>query len=192
MKPFVAFLAFAAACGVPSHEALHTGPAAPPRDVPTWVDVRFLEPEVLAIRGAFTEWNCVLVGHRRFVVVSESFDMEPSVLGDVGSGLVILARSETDPVLEVLPVGVLGWVVHTPGEEGHEISLLPGRFRGNPALEFSGAVLHEIGHVLGLPDLLEGDSLMRKDHRRGLYVDAVTIAALGAMRGWNLHTCGAP
>ncbi len=175
----------------------HAGPVGNmPEVVPVYVDKKFSDKHREAIHESFAQWNIALNGYESFTIVSDTFDMEPSTIQDViasGQGILVLRRMTTDPLLEELPEGVLGWVMMTPGEEAHVLNLVEDAV-GNRDL--TAIASHEIGHTLRLPHLPVKGTLIYPSYRYGSpCVDLFTVQTLATVRGWDwkaMNYCGYP
>ncbi len=187
LKLGVAIAGLALSCATPAPNFVRgQRPSVAAAVVPTWVDARFSGTHHAQIIEAVDAWNDVLNGHLRFQVVSESFDMEPGVLAriDAEGGVLVLRRGSTDPVVAMLPDGVLGW---TPVAGAHVVSIVEDTI-GDRSVR--GVTLHELGHVLGLGDehvVLRG-VLMHPTYTvaRTACVDRATAASVAGLHGWDL------
>lgn len=159
-----------------------------PEVVPVYVDKKFTDAHREAIHSAFAQWNLALNGYEEFKIVSDTFDMEPAVIQDImatSQGLVVLRRSSTDPIMEEMPEGVLGWVMMPEGSEAHALNLVEDSV-GNRDL--SSIAMHEIGHTLRLPHLPVKHTLMYPSYVNGSRcIDLFTVQALATVRNWDWH-----
>ncbi len=184
----------------PPGGGLYTEHAAPkgnvPEVVPVYIDKRFSDSHRSAIHESFSQWNIALNGYESFRIASDTFDMEPNIIQDIiasGQGLLVLRRSTSDPVMEELPEGVLGWVMMTQGEEAHVLNLVEDAV-GNR--DITSICSHEIGHTLRLPHLPVKGTLMYPSYRNGSpCIDRFTVQTLATIRGFDwklLNWCGYP
>ncbi len=167
----------------------HPGPVGTmPEVVPVYIDKGFSDSHRAAIHSAFAQWNIALNGYESFNIVSDKFDMEPEIIQDVmatGQGLLVLRRQTTDPVMENLPEGVLGWVMMDPGFESNVLNLVADAI-GNR--DMTSIAMHEVGHTLRLPHLPVKHTLMFPSYRFGATcVDMFTVQTLATIRGWEWH-----
>ncbi len=186
-------VAVIACAGIPTHDPVYTKNPAPagivPEKVPVWIDKRFSAVHRTAIHEAFRQWDIALNGYESFDIVSDAFDMEPSVIESIdftGQGLLVLRRSKADPLLEDLPDGVLGWVSTDLQTEAHVLNLVEDAI-GNRDL--TSITEHEIGHTLRLPHLPAKGTLMFPSYRFGSpCVDQFTVRVLATVRGWRYQS----
>ncbi len=154
--------------------------------VPVWIDKGFGIDHRMDIHVAIDTWNHSLNGYEKFDVTSDTFDMEPSVLAIINTthqGLLILKRMHDDPVMTMLPDGVLAWVEREPGEEGHVLNVVDDVIGTR---DLRAITMHEIGHALGLPhSVIKGTLLFPSYTYTADCIDRVTVQALASVRGWQ-------
>jgi hypothetical protein len=128
--------------------------------IPVFIDKEFSREDDRMIADGLAQWNYAMNGQVRFQLVSLDFDDSPADIERAEEGLMIM------PVLSgcsFIPQGesptgmTLAW---TRGE--HELFLIRDRIGGEERLR--GVVLHELGHILGAPDLHNQHSLMDREH----------------------------
>ncbi len=164
---------------------------------PVYVDKEFGEADQLAIAEALDQWNYVINGHAKFIIVSNTFDMEPDVLREVigGRAFAVLKITSSNPMVARVDEIVeendhtggrsysLGF---TPTLGDHTIYLVRDRVRDNSMVK--GLIMHEVGHALGVEH--GGDGLMSPgyDALRYQCVDYYTAAAAAKAQGWQADT----
>lgn len=177
------FVCLFVACVAPTRvrSATYTTAAPNPALVgevyPVYIDQEFTAAEKAAIAAALVEWNTALNGARTYVVASDQFQMEQSVISQVmttGQGLLILRNKRTD-------------YDHAGDEMDGVLAFVPGL--GVPFVHviddaigtrnLKAIVAHEIGHTLGIPHVPLTGSLMNPSYPFGLdCVDKETLQAL--------------
>lgn len=124
---------------------------------PVYIDQNFNSQERAdIINGALGQWNVVLNGHAKFVVVDDHFDMEDSVLKKVveGRAFLILRVTPDNRIVQTVDQGqdVLGV---TPAISMHWLYLVGARLDANRD-EFISVTMHEMGHALGAEHTVGG------------------------------------
>lgn len=174
----------------------HVSVATSPEMVPVWIDQDFTPAHVADIKMALGQWNIALNGWETFVLASEHFAMETAPLEYIdktGHGLIILQHTSKEPIMAILPEGLLGWVMAKAGEQAHVLNIIEDAVG---LRDMTAVVLHELGHILGLPDVPVMYTLMWPEYSRSIpCVDLFTVQALASIRDWNwktLNWCGYP
>lgn len=164
---------------------------------PVYVDKDFGEADRLSIAEALDQWNYALNGHAKFVIVSDTFDMEPEILQRVvsGSAFVILKVSGDNPIVarsdEVVEEHEhkgshsysLGFTVAIGN---HTIYLVRDRIKENKMVK--GIVMHEVGHALGAEHVGDGLMFPGYDAERYQCVDYQTVKAVAEYHNWKVDT----
>jgi len=184
---FALVLGCSTAFSVPAQEPSYVQ-NQPPHGVmkivaPVWVDVGFDPVQRADIHKAFAEWNKTLNGYEEFQIVSDEFDMEPSIIHQIettGQGVLVLKHKTTDVMVQMLDDGVLAWV---PDYYVGEVHIVSDRI-GNRDLV--SIVEHEIGHFLGLEHLKMYGNLMYPHYPFGSpCIDKVTAQRVATIHRWD-------
>jgi hypothetical protein len=133
------------------------------RIIPVFVDREFSPAEDAAIADGLAQWNYAMNGQIRFELVSLAFDDSPAEITQAENGLMIMPVGSDCTFIPrgENPIGMTAaW---TRGE--HELFIVRDRINGKERLR--GIVLHELGHILGAPDLHGIGSLMDREHADG-------------------------
>lgn len=139
--------------------------------VSVWLDPNFSPGETWGILAAFEDWNVALNGLVRFAP------------GAVPEGsLTVTRESATDPTNHGQPARYLAWTNRVGGQEVH---VEPDRVAW-AGYAVKSIVEHEVGHTLGLVDVLDNPAtLMATDATFRMCIDETTIADLARVRGWE-------
>lgn len=182
----VAILAFGCSTHAPivAYPAYARAPSPPPDSyvpeiVPVYIDKDFKADARADIHAALDEWNFAFNGYVTYLVVSDGFDMDEDVIERVnrtGQGLIIV--SIPDAFLDLfVPEGVLAWVDDLGDPVVHVAS---GRI-GTRNLK--KIVMHEIGHVLGVPHTTASNTLMSKYYQdQAACIDDYTLRTLAGTK----------
>jgi hypothetical protein len=125
------------------------------RHIPVYVDVQFGEADRLGIENALNSWNYVLNGYIKFEAVSYSFDMEPAIIQRAINqrGLLILKINSTSSFIPPVSNGRVRAFCNDDKTIMYVV-------RDNiPTEEVEFTTLHELGHVLGAPDV-DGEPIL--------------------------------
>jgi hypothetical protein len=147
-----AFLLSVFGCGLASHlgeyHYTHISAVAGNGEVfSVYVDKYFGEADKISIQQALDQWNYVLNGHAKFVIVDDQFDMDPSILQMIvnKNAFLILKITSANPIVPNIGPGywILGFV---PVIGNHWIYLVRDRMNNN---DIKYITMHEVGHALG-------------------------------------------
>lgn len=156
-----------------------TPPAAVAKaEVPIWIDKNFSAADLESLDGAIAEWNFVLNGHVKLVVVSRIFDMEPSEIlkaKDLDGWLVMKIDSRNEVVREK------NWLAYCDRVGGHYMYMVRDRLRDGDVKQVG---MHELGHLLGSEHV--GEHLMYKYYVWGRYSCIDRETAEEVAMHWNL------
>jgi len=148
--------------------------------IPIWIDKHFGEADNLALDDAINQWNYVLNGYIRLVVVDINFDMEQNKIEEQekNKGWLILKISSTNPMISKDSDRVLGFVDELGG---HYIFIVRDRLANKDVL---GVALHEIAH--GLFAEHQGDRLMSPAYNLAGYqcIDEGTVEQIS--KHWKI------
>jgi len=157
---FAAILILCAACGgdfryqynaaspINQGAAVHTH---------VYVDIQFGEADKISIDNAINAWNYVLNGYIELDVVSYKFDMSPAEINSIlnENGVMIL-KINSDSKLIPTPRYPEAFIAGFANDIGGNMIYLV-RDKIDNIVE--PVMLHELGHILGSPDL-DGQTLM--------------------------------
>lgn len=163
---------------------------------PVYIDKDYGEADQIEIANALDQWNYVLNGHAKFVIVSTTFDMDPSVLHDVISGraFAILKITSHNPMVVTADHVVtdnehltrsysLGF---TPDVGVHTVYLVRDRIPSNEMVR--GLMMHELGHALGAVHHPGGLMNPRYDAEMFQCVDYDTAVDVAKYNNWKVDT----
>lgn len=163
---------------------------------PVYIDKDFGEADRMSIAEALDQWNYALNGHAKFIIVSDTFDMEPEVLSRVtgGDAFAILKVTGSNPIVarsdEIVEehehLGHSYSLGFTPSLGSHTIYLVRDRIKDNSMVK--GIVMHEVGHALGSEHVGDGLMFPGYDVVRYQCVDYDTIKAVAAYQNWKVDT----
>jgi hypothetical protein len=162
MRLFTFLLPFCLACSL-TPELKYTVKApiyGRTKIIPVFVDREFSPAEDAMIADGLAQWNYAMNGQIRFELVSLDFDDSPAEIKQAENGLMIMPVGSDCTFIPrgENPIGMTAaW---TRGE--HELFVVRDRIDGKEKMR--GIVLHELGHILGAPDLHGTGSLMDREH----------------------------
>ena len=127
---------------------------------PVYIDTQFSPIDRDNIEKAIDTWNYVLNGFIKFDIASETFDMDPSEIKNAinNNGVLILKINSLNPIIPVPKIN--GTVLGFAATGGHYLYLVKDVILDK---EIETITLHELGHILGSPDI-DGEALMNTKH----------------------------
>jgi hypothetical protein len=163
MRLFTFLLPFCLACSaLPNLSYTSRAPIyGEAKIIPVFIDREFSPAEGKVIADGLAQWNYAMNGQIRFELVSLSFDDSPAEITQAENGLIIMPVASDCTFIPQgeNPIGrTAAW---TRGR--HQLFIVVDRIDGKEKMR--GIVLHELGHILGAPDLRGTGSLMDREHK---------------------------
>jgi Matrixin len=130
------------------------------RTIPVYIDKLFSAQDELAIDDAIQEWNYAMNGYVILTVRTYQFDMQPEMIRDafLEGGVLLMEVKDGNPIIpdDDFRHRTLAWVDEIGG---HDLWVVRDRVSTEQRLH--GVVLHELGHILGLPHINDQPSIMQ-------------------------------